>query len=113
MKLTGDVLLTEQIRQAVEAGELPPPQAEYRFHPVRRWRFDWGWPGSRVALEYEGGTWANGRHSRPAGYTGDCRKYSEAAIDGWCVVRATWDMVLSGEALELVTRAINVRERGW
>ena len=111
MRVTGDELLAQQIKLAVAAGELPEPQAEFRFHAVRRWRFDFAFPG-KVALEYEGGVHTNGRHVRAAGYTEDCRKYSEAALDGWCVVRATWEMVLSGEAMELVMRAINIRQIG-
>lgn len=109
MRLTGDELLTQQLKLAVAEGTLPPPTTEHRFHSVRRWRFDWAWIDARVALEYEGGTWTNGRHVRPGSYAEDCRKYSEAAIDGWCVIRCTWEMVLSDEALDLVTRAINVR----
>lgn len=104
--MTGDYLLSMQIEEAVEAGELPPPAYEHRFHPVRRWRFDWAWPDRMVALEYEGGTWDHGRHTRPLGYTADCTKYSEAAILGWTVVRATLDMAKDGTAMALLKRAL-------
>jgi hypothetical protein len=105
-RLPGDVLLAQQIELAVAAGEIPQPVTEHRFHPTRRWRFDWAWPEQMVALEYEGGTHTNGRHVRPAGYTADCVKYSEAALAGWVVIRATWDMVVEGTALEMVIRAV-------
>lgn len=83
---------------------------EYRFHPKRRWRFDFVIAGSKVALEIEGGTWIQGGHSRPKGFEDDCEKYSEAAVLGWCVLRATASQVRSGAALDLVTRALAKEE---
>ena len=35
-------------------------EPEYRFHPVRRWRFDFANPEYKVAIEFEGGIWAAG-----------------------------------------------------
>ena len=29
---------------------------EYRFHPTRKWRFDYAWPENKIALEVEGGS---------------------------------------------------------
>ena len=90
----------------------PGYEKEYKFHPSRRWRFDFSWVPEKVALEIEGGTWAKkSRHTSGAGYAGDCEKYSEAAILGWCVIRATTDMVKSGAALDMVERAIKTRTK--
>ena len=89
----------------------PGYEKEYRFHKTRRWRFDYAWIPEGVALEIEGGTWAKSRHTSGAGYAGDCEKYSEAAILGWCVIRATTDMVKSGAALDMVERAIRTRTK--
>ena len=61
---------------------LPAPEREYRFHDVRRWRFDFAWPVYRLAAEVEGGTWVNGRHNRPEGFEKDCEKYNTAALAG-------------------------------
>ena len=88
-----------------EAG-LPLPIREYCFHPSRRWRFDWAWLDYRVALEWEGGTWSGGRHVRGKGYEEDCRKYSEAAILGWRVLRVTTAMLDRGEVVDLLKRAL-------
>ena len=44
-------------------------------------------------IELEGGTWSNGRHTRPAGFTEDCEKYNWAALNGWRVFRITSDML--------------------
>lgn len=80
--------------------------AEYRFHPKRRWRFDWAWPDARVALEIEGGAWTGGRHTRGKGFIGDMEKYNNAALLGWRVLRVTPSQVSSGEACTLVMRAL-------
>lgn len=85
---------------------LPTPETEIRFHPSRRWRFDFGWPDRKLALEVDGATWTQGRHTRGAGVESDCEKFSEAAILGWRVLRVTTGMVASGAALTLIERAL-------
>lgn len=82
------------------------PEQEYRFHPTRRWRFDFAFPGARLGIEVEGATWANGRHTRGSGYEADCRKYNAAALGGWRVLRFTSGMVESGEALTVIEGAV-------
>jgi very-short-patch-repair endonuclease len=91
-------------RQCVAIG-LPTPTPEYRFHPTRRWRFDFAWPHHKLALEVEGGVFIRGRHSRGAGMVKDMEKYGEAAILGWRVLRVTPKQVRDGSALTLVERA--------
>ena len=66
---------------------LPAPVREHRFHPVRRWRFDYAWIDHKVALEVEGGVWTGGRHTRGAGFVADIEKYNAATVAGWRVVR--------------------------
>ena len=75
---------------------------EYRFHPVRRWRFDFALVGHMLAVEVEGGTYARGRHTRGAGYAEDCVKYAEALCLGWRVLRVTTGMVENGTAMEYI-----------
>jgi very-short-patch-repair endonuclease len=61
---------------------------EKRFHPTRRWRFDFVVLGiDKVAIEVEGGIFSKGRHTRGSGYIGDMEKYNEAALMGWKVLR--------------------------
>jgi very-short-patch-repair endonuclease len=79
---------------------------ELRFHPTRRWRFDFSIPRLKIAIEVEGATWARGRHTRGSGFEKDCEKYNEATIMGWRVLRFTTDMVISGEAIAVIERAI-------
>ena len=82
----------------------PGVETEFRFHPERRWRFDFSWPSVFVALEIEGGAFVQGRHTRGAGYVKDMEKYSEAAILGWRILRVTPQQVKNGKAIELLER---------
>ena len=81
-------------------------ETEHKFLPDRRFRFDYAIPVRKVAIEYEGATWARGRHTRGAGYAKDCEKYSLAAINGWCVIRITADMLKNGVGFRLIDEAI-------
>lgn len=63
---------------------------EYRFHPVRRWRFDIAFPEILVAVEINGGLFSGarttkGRHSRGAGQLQDYEKMNAAIVLGWRV----------------------------
>jgi len=78
------------------------PVHEYRFHPVRKWRFDFAFVGERIAVEVEGATWAGGRHTRGSGFEADCEKYNTAACLGWRVVRVTSVMVRDGRAINFI-----------
>ena len=91
--------------------DLPEPEREFRFHPTRKWRFDFAWPEYKVACEVEGGTWIGGRHTRGLGFQKDCTKYNEAALMGWLVLRVTEAHISSGKATVWIRRAL--AERGW
>ena len=90
----------------VLASMYPGVEAEVRFHPTRRWRFDYAWPHKMIAFEIEGGVYKGGRHTSIKGYESDCIKYSEAAILGWKVIRATTGMCKDGRAFDLLDRAL-------
>lgn len=70
-----------------DANTLPRPEVEYRFHPTRKWRFDYAWPERKVALEVDGAVWVQGRHSRGDGYLKDLEKLNTALAMGWRVLR--------------------------
>lgn len=93
----------------IKVAKLPDPVMEYVFHETRKWRFDFAWPDLKVALEVEGGTWSNGRHTRGKGFADDCEKYAEACIDGWQVIRATGDQIKDLSALNWLERLIKSR----
>lgn len=88
--------------------KLPSPESEFRFHPVRKWRFDFAWPDQKVAVEIEGGAWTNGRHQRGKGFIADMDKYNTATLDGWRVFRFSGDHVKSGEAINLICEVVNI-----
>lgn len=91
------------------SGAVPMPAREFKWHPERRWRFDFAWPSERIAVECEGGVWSGGRHTRGQGFTDDCEKYSEAAAAGWLVIRATKAQIDSGQAIAWAAKALNGR----
>ena len=98
--------LVETLAFQMKAAKLPVPAREHRFHPERRWRFDLAFVEQKFAIEVDGGTWINGRHSRGTGYEKDCEKVAEAIALGWRVLRVTGGMVKSGKALEYAERIL-------
>lgn len=79
---------------------------EFKFHPVRKWRFDYAVPEYKIALEVEGGVWTGGRHISPKGFLGDIEKYNTATLMGWRVFRTTPDDLYKKKTLDLMKSAI-------
>lgn len=84
---------------------------EHRFHPTRRWRFDFAMPALKLAVEVEGITWFGknkngtmklGRHQSAKGIEGDLEKYGEAMKLGWNVYRCSQNMVKNGTAIDTI-----------
>lgn len=86
---------------------LPTPEAEYKFHPTRKWRFDWAFRAPKLAVEVDGGVFVQGRHSRGAGVKKDIEKYAEAMLLGWRVLRVLPEHVSSGQALTWIEKLLN------
>lgn len=64
---------------------MPMVESQYRFHPKRRWRFDFAIPFHKIAIEINGGVWSNGRHSRGSGLVKEYEKMRAAAVLHWYV----------------------------
>ena len=79
---------------------------EHKFHPVRKWRFDFANLELMIAVEIEGGIFNNGRHSRGSGFTADCYKYAEATVLQWKILRFTSEMVKNGDAIKILSKII-------
>lgn len=79
---------------------------EFKFHPVRKWRFDYAVPEHKIAFEVEGGVWTGGRHTSPKGFLGDIEKYNTATLMGWRVFRTTPDDLYKKKTLDLMKSAI-------
>lgn len=92
-----------------QANQVPPCVLEHRFHPTRKWRFDFAWPDVKVALESEGGAWVQGAHGRGKHFAADAEKYNEAALAGWLVVRVLSGQLVSTATVALVKRALGAR----
>lgn len=97
----GELLLMEHFKD-----NKLTPEREFRFHDTRRWRFDFAFPDQKLAIEVEGGTYTNGRHTRGSGYEKDLEKYNEAVKLGWKVLRFSTGMVSKGEAIKQVLEVI-------
>ncbi len=109
-------------------GDIPSPEPEYRFHPSRKWRFDFAWPRHLVAVELEGGVYGKhiychvcgtkqrarkkdgslgkpislgGGHTRFHRFMSDKEKYNAAAMMGWMILRFVRDDIL-GDPFEMI-----------
>jgi len=87
---------------------------EYRFHPKRKWMFDFAVPELMLAIEIEGGIFAQKRlgHSSGAAIKKDMEKYNMAQLMGWKVLRYMPEQ--TGECmrdLETVKRGLNEQNR--
>ena len=81
---------------------------EYKFHPTRKWRFDFAHLETRVAIEVEGGTWSKkkNRHTTGKGYADDREKYNSAQELGWKVFSLTPEMITIKQ-VERIASVIN------
>lgn len=86
--------------------DLPIPVREYRFHPVRRWRFDFAFIEEKLAVEVDGATYSGGRHTRGGGIEKDAEKQNLAAIAGWRMLRITRKMIEDGRAVQFIQLAL-------
>jgi hypothetical protein len=81
---------------------LPAPTPELKFHPTRKWRFDYAWQDAKVFLEVEGGSWMGGRHTSPKGFAGDMAKYNAATCMGWRKLSCTPKDLLTLPTITLI-----------
>ena len=56
-------------------------ERDYRFHPERKWSFDFALPSQKLAVEVDGK-----RHRTCAGQRSDCDKLNTATLLGWRVL---------------------------
>lgn len=107
-------------RAALKAAGLPMPVPELRFHPTRKWRWDFAWciekqpymcydcgKGHQLALEVQGGLFVNGRHSRGAALLKEHEKLNEAAALGWRVLFTTPQRLCHPDTIDLIRRALD------
>jgi very-short-patch-repair endonuclease len=98
--------LEAEMALQIRAARLQEPVREYQFDTGRRWRFDFAWPVSRLALEIEGGVWTGGRHTSGAGWHKDAEKYNTAVLQGWRILRCSVTHIRNGDALHWLEIAL-------
>lgn len=81
-------------------------EQEYKFHPTRKWRADFLITGTKILIEVEGGIWSGGRHTRGKGFLGDMKKYNEAAMMGFSVLRFSTEQVKAGVAIKQIEQLV-------
>lgn len=86
-------------------------EREYRFHQHRRWRFDMALPSLKIGIEYHGGYFMKraGGHQTVSGAQRDWEKLNEAQIMGWMVLQFGAVETRTGQAMEVIERAIDSR----
>ena len=84
---------------------------EYKFHPTRRWRFDFAIPELKIGIECEGGIWVNGAHNRGKHFESDAEKYNAAMVEGWDVVRFSIGMIKSGNAIDTIKLLVDLKSK--
>ncbi len=87
----------------------PPPMVEFKFHPNRRWRFDFCWPDKLIALEVQGGLFIRGAHSRGAYIVKSQEKYNHAALMGWRIFYFQPKEFNDGTAIEILDQVFGIK----
>lgn len=100
--------LEEMLAFQIKAVGLEEPVREFKFHPKRRWRFDFAWPSRKLACEVHGGTSdkVRGRHVRMNGFEKDREKMNSAILDDWRVIELTANMVKDGTGIGWIEKCL-------
>jgi very-short-patch-repair endonuclease len=69
------------------------PRIRQDIKNAKPYKLDFAHLETKVAIEIQGGTWNNGRHSRGSGMKGDYTKLNSLQYDGWTVFQLSTDMI--------------------
>lgn len=96
--------------QHLRAYKLPRPVRELKFHPERKWQFDFAWPSLMLYVEIEGGfgRFSKSRHASKEGFANDQEKYNAATLLGWRKLAFTGQQVASGMAIDTILKFFEV-----
>lgn len=93
-------------------------QRQLRFHPTRKFRFDFAVPEIKLAIEIDGfGRFGAGGHQTPWGMSADHEKANLAVEMGWTLLRYNRRLLGSiakrkAAVLQVIRIAIRLLERG-
>ena len=113
----GESRLEAELRGMLELMQLAPV-SQFKFHPERRWRFDFAFPDVMVCVDVDGGVFAAenketaGRHARGAGIVAAFEKRNAAAELGYCVLCYGPPQIRSGESALQIERIVTARRTG-
>ena len=82
---------------------------EFRFHPTRKWRFDFALPERKVAIEFDG-LFGGTAHRSINMVAKDSEKINEAQLHGWIVIRTNTINLRDGSGYTAIERAVAARE---
>ena len=102
--------LEAELALQIKALGLPGPIREYQAIKGRKFRFDFAWPGHKLLVEVNGGTYTQGAHSTGRGIARDYEKANLAVLQGWRVLTFDGKVVKSGEAVEVIRQALEASE---
>lgn len=93
---------------ALDRAGIRRPVHEFAFLDGRRFRFDYAWPESFVALEVDGGLFSDGGHVRGAHIRTTHEKMNRAAGLGWRVLYTTPEGLCTKDVREFIRAALEV-----
>lgn len=101
--------LEDKLAHQLKMAQLDPEWwREHRFHPERKWRFDFAWPNQMLAVEIQGGIYMKkGGHTSVTGFQRDCDKFNAGVILGWRILKFTPKDVQNGTALQTIEKALS------
>jgi len=86
---------------------LPDSVLEHKFHPERKWRFDFAWLGQKVALEVQGGIFIHGGHTRGASLRKEHEKLNNAAALGWKILFIEPKFLCTEATMDLIRETLS------
>lgn len=78
---------------------------QYLFHPVRRWKLDFGWPKVRVGVEIDG--YGPG-HTNAASRRNDCEKQNALILLNWRILRFTANHLTQARIEETISQVVDL-----
>lgn len=81
-------------------------EREYLYAKPRKFRADFSFPAARLLAEIQGGIFTGQAHGSVKGVLADIERLNVATLAGYRVLRFTPQSVKSGEALQLIERAL-------
>ena len=101
--------LEDLFAQQLDALGLTGYLREYPAVKGRKFRWDFCWKSARLLVEINGGTFTKGAHSTGTGIRRDYEKNNLAQLAGWRWLMFDGEMVMSGEAVEIVRKALELK----